>query len=188
MYVHCTYKDIDYKKKDDTRSYDYIGWWVSKSPSSGCTMGYSLNQSSSRHGGYFQHVVTTGCPEGTSWCVHFCVFVTDSFAMASGKWDCWMRCLLGSGTAGWDGSCVYNLIVRELSCSAMSDSLQSLDYSHQAPLSVGFPRQEYWRMLLFPLPGDLPNPGTEPASPGSPALQTGSLPLSHWGSSEECRL
>ena len=35
----------------------------------------------------------------------------------------------------------------------------------QAPLSVGFPRQEYWSGLLFPSPGDLPDPGTEPQSP-----------------------
>ena len=36
---------------------------------------------------------------------------------------------------------------------------------HQAPPSMGFPRQEYWSGLLFPSPGDLPDPGTEPASP-----------------------
>ena len=35
----------------------------------------------------------------------------------------------------------------------------------QAPLSMGFPRQEYWRGLLFPSPGDLPNPGIKPAFP-----------------------
>ena len=34
-----------------------------------------------------------------------------------------------------------------------------------APLSMGFPRQEYWRGLPFPPPGDLPNPGIKPASP-----------------------
>ena len=34
-----------------------------------------------------------------------------------------------------------------------------------APLSTGFSRQEYWGGLLFPPPKDLPNPGTEPASP-----------------------
>ena len=37
--------------------------------------------------------------------------------------------------------------------------------AHQAPLSMGFPRQEYWRGLPFPSPGDLPNPGSEPSSP-----------------------
>ena len=35
----------------------------------------------------------------------------------------------------------------------------------QAPLSVGFPRQEYWSELPFPSPVDLPDPGVEPASP-----------------------
>ena len=43
----------------------------------------------------------------------------------------------------------------------------------QAPLSVGFPRQEYWSRLPSPSPGDLPDPGIEP---GSPALQADSLP------------
>ena len=40
----------------------------------------------------------------------------------------------------------------------------------QAPLSMGFPRQEYWTGLPFPLPGDLPDPGIELISPASPAL------------------
>ena len=37
--------------------------------------------------------------------------------------------------------------------------------SHQAPLSMGFSRQEYWSGLSFPSPGDLPDPGIEPTSP-----------------------
>ena len=37
--------------------------------------------------------------------------------------------------------------------------------ARQAPLSMGFPRQEYWSGLLFPSPGDLSNPGTEPVFP-----------------------
>ena len=37
--------------------------------------------------------------------------------------------------------------------------------AHQAPLLMGFPRQEYWSGLPFPSPGDLPDPGVEPASP-----------------------
>ena len=52
----------------------------------------------------------------------------------------------------------------------------------QAPLSVGFSRQEYWRGLPFLSPGDLPDPGIEPVSSKSPALQADSLPLNHWGS------
>ena len=42
--------------------------------------------------------------------------------------------------------------------------------AHQAPLSMGFPRQEYWSGLPFSPPGDLPDPGTEPMSLKSPAL------------------
>ena len=42
--------------------------------------------------------------------------------------------------------------------------------AHQAPLSMGFSRQEYWSGLPCPPPGDLPNPGMEPASLTSPAL------------------
>ena len=37
--------------------------------------------------------------------------------------------------------------------------------AYQASLSVGFSRQEYWSGLLFPSPGDLPDPGIEPRSP-----------------------
>ena len=40
--------------------------------------------------------------------------------------------------------------------------------AYQAPLSMGFSRQEYWSGLPFPSPGDLPDPRIEP---GSPALQ-----------------
>ena len=41
----------------------------------------------------------------------------------------------------------------------MSDSFAtSWTAAHQAPLSMGFPRQEYWSGLSFPSPGNLPNP------------------------------
>ena len=52
----------------------------------------------------------------------------------------------------------------------------------KAPLSMAFSRQEYWSGFPFPPPGDLPNPGIEPTSPASPALQVDSLPRSHLGS------
>ena len=44
--------------------------------------------------------------------------------------------------------------------------------AHQAPLSIGFSRQEYWSGLPCPSPGDLPNPGIKPRSP---ALQADAL-------------
>ena len=46
----------------------------------------------------------------------------------------------------------------------------------QAPLSLGFPRQEYQSGLPFPSPGDFPNSRTEPVSLVPPALQADSLP------------
>ena len=42
--------------------------------------------------------------------------------------------------------------------------------ARQAPLSMGFSRQEYWSELPFPAPGDLPDPGFEPRSLASPIL------------------
>ena len=51
--------------------------------------------------------------------------------------------------------------------------------AHQIPLPKGFSRQEYWSALPFPPPGDLPDPGMEPASLTSPALQADSLRPSH---------
>ena len=45
--------------------------------------------------------------------------------------------------------------------------------AHQAPLSMGFSRQEYWSGLPCPSPGDLPDPGIEPVSLTSPALAGG---------------
>ena len=45
--------------------------------------------------------------------------------------------------------------------------------AYQAPLSMGFSREEYWSGLPFPSPGDLPYPGIQP---GSPALQADALP------------
>ena len=69
-------------------------------------------------------------------------------------------CLLPSGGGGLDAKLCPTLVTPwTVAC--------------QAPLSMGFSRQEYWNGLPFPSPGDLPNPGIEP---GSPALQADSLP------------
>ena len=54
----------------------------------------------------------------------------------------------------------------------MSDSATPWAVAHQAPLSMGFSRQEYWSGLPFPSKGDLPNAGIKPRSP---ALQGDSL-------------
>ena len=50
-------------------------------------------------------------------------------------------------------------------CSIVSDSVIPWTVAHQAPLSTGFSRQEYWSGLPFASPEDLPNPGIETTSP-----------------------
>ena len=58
-----------------------------------------------------------------------------------------------------------------LSHSVMSNSFATpWTVACQAPLSMGFSRQEYWSGLPFPPLGDLLNPGTEPTSPASPYI------------------
>ena len=54
------------------------------------------------------------------------------------------------------------------SCVALFVTLWTV--AHQAPLSIGFSRQEYWSGLPCHSPGDLPSPGIEPVSLMSPAL------------------
>ena len=58
-----------------------------------------------------------------------------------------------------------------------------IDCSYQAPVSMGFSRQEYWSGLPFPSPGDLPNPGINPRSS---ALQADSLPTELQGKHPNC--
>ena len=68
-------------------------------------------------------------------------------------------------------------------CCSVAQSCQTLfstpwTVAYQAPLSMGFAKQEYWSELPFPSPGDLPNPGINPMSAAS---QADSLPLNHQG-------
>ena len=68
--------------------------------------------------------------------------------------------------------CVHVCSVAKL-CLTLCDPMDC-----QGPLSMGFPRQEYWSGLPFPPPGDLPDPGIELRS----VLQADSIPLSYQGS------
>ena len=69
--------------------------------------------------------------------------------------------------AAWMHACLVT--------SVASDSLRphGVYVAHQAPLSVGFPRQEYWRRVPFPPPGELPDLGIKLSSLMSPALADG---------------
>ena len=76
-------------------------------------------------------------------------------------------------------TCLWKSYLKELlfKCSVVSDSFEtSWTVAQQAPLSVGFPRQEYWSGLPFPSPRDFRDPGMElgsPVSPLPPALAGG---------------
>ena len=82
--------------------------------------------------------------------------------------------LLAKTSGGLNYFCFIKLlcVLSPFSCV----HLFATPWTHQAPLSMGFSRREYWSGLPCPPPGDLPDPRIEP---GSPALQADSLPLSH---------
>ena len=71
------------------------------------------------------------------------------------------------------------------SCPGLFDPV---DYRLQAPLSMGISRNEYWCGLPCPPPGDLPNAGTESASPVSPSLWEDTLPAEAPGLNMKMRL
>ena len=78
----------------------------------------------------------------------------------------WRQGLMKRPLLGKVGPFLWNEHVRMLSCPVVSDSFATpRTVPHQALLSMGFPRQEYWSGLSFPSPGDLPNPGIKPMSP-----------------------
>ena len=65
--------------------------------------------------------------------------------------------------------CVCVCALRHFSCVQLFATPWTI--THQAPLSLGFPRQKYWSGLPFPSPGDLLDWGIKPVSPVAPALQ-----------------
>ena len=68
--------------------------------------------------------------------------------------------LQGEGVLPSWGICEVKSVTQ---CVRLLATLRTV--AHQAPLSMGFSRQEYWSRLPFPSPGNLPNPGSEPQSP-----------------------
>ena len=93
-------------------------------------------------------------------------------------WLAWAMHNLSLGFAACPACCQHNIPV----LSNVWLFVTPWTVACQAPLSMGFSRQEYWNGLPFPTPGYLPNPGIEPEAPAVPALQSDSLLLSHLGS------
>ena len=114
--------------------------------------------------GWFSRVIITGVSKfNTAW-------ISDCHTIPNKQFPDWE-----SAERLPLGCCLCCYTVAQL-CLTFATSWT---VAHQAPLSVGIPRQEYWSRLSFPSPGYLPGPGIELTSP---ALQADSSPLSHQGS------
>ena len=139
-----------------------------------------------------------GCQAASTGVVSFCIPANNiwracfstTYKMAGYKT---LRMLANwLGRSCWTGLCFHSAIGSIHSCQRalfvnvsditslpclkprwlqLSTSATPWTVARQAPLPMGFPRQEYWNWLLFPSPGDLPKLGVEP---GSPALQADS--------------
>ena len=109
-------------------------------------------------GGAVRPAVPSKCQlSPSSQCDTGCLTVCLSFPICTTRWPTSYS------------SQIFLIPVSE-SCSVMSDSATPWTVACQAPLSMGFSRQEYWNGLPCPPPGDLPDPGIEPASHVSLAL------------------
>ena len=82
-----------------------------------------------------------------------------------------LKLLSSSSSSALQGPLPVEVKVKSLSRVQLFATPWTVAY--QAPLSMGFSRQECWSGLPFPSPGDLPDPGIKP---GSPALQADNLP------------
>ena len=73
-------------------------------------------------------------------------------------------------------------------CGAVTGPFSAIPWTvaRQASLSIGFSRQEYWRGLPFPPPGDLPDTGTEPTSPASLVWQSLLYHCTTWEAHTSC--
>ena len=103
------------------------------------------------------------------------------------------RCDLISESSGYFGKWYIvksiserETVVRACSVSSVaSNSVTPWTIAHQAPLSMGFSRQEYWSGLPCPPPEEPTDPGIEPTFPASPALQVDCLPTKPLGSPQK---
>ena len=100
------------------------------------------------------------------------LFGSDIHLSASQLWQekawCWLNWQLPPEPHSWNGVGVYACMPCRFSRVWLCMTLWTV--AHQAPLSTGFSRQEYWSGLSCPPPGSLPDPGIELTSLTSPTL------------------
>ena len=104
------------------------------------------------------------------WKEELCLILKETYNLSSKsrsfqQWCRYYWCLF---VFSWHSSHVWVHAKLLQSCSILCAMLGTV--SRQAPLSMGFSRQEYWSGLPSPPPGDLPDPGIKPASLMSPVL------------------
>ena len=129
--------------------------------------------------------------------VHFC-FLPNHFRVLFGEFNLFVRVCTHSSILAWrisqaaepgglqstglqrdttksDLTRMHALMLSHFSRVWLFEILWTI--AHQASLSMGFSRQEYWSQLPCPPLGDLPDPGIDPASLSLLHWQAGSLPL-----------
>ena len=111
--------------------------------------------------------------KGPMWLLQMKLHQALMTASLKGIWGLRMSDLISQSSI----SCVHAKLLQL--CPTLCNPM---DCNPPGLLSMGFSRQEYWSGLPFPFPGDLPDPGIQPAFSVSPALQMDSLPLSYQGS------
>ena len=112
--------------------------------------------------------------EANSWrtTTHYKVQNQSKEPDSSGRYNFWLKYPINLA----DGLKTINKVTK-FACAQLLSSVWPFatpwTVARQAPLSMGFPRQEHWSRLPFPPPGDLPTPRTEPGSLVSPVSSGG---------------
>ena len=171
-----------------------------------CSLGSQLSCCTALGGAYFVVFPIKGVPGaqcgGSSapwnwkmllpclWCLEYLHFNSQKLT-SSGGWNLRVGKYFYHGALRKPGKIPYQHVyvcvcvcVCVLSCVQLFATPWTIAV-HQSPLSMGFSRQEYWSGLPFSSLGDLPDPGIEPTSLASLALQVDSLPLSYLGSKDK---
>ena len=120
-------------------------------------------------------------PHGTIWkkCFTSRRAITFKAGMAFQEGECICANVLSPAHYSYSPCPFLCVCVCTLSCAGLFTAPWTVAcQAPQAPLSMGFSRQEYWSGLPFPPPGDLPDPGIEPVSLSSPTLTGGSFTTS----------
>ena len=115
--------------------------------------------------------------QGSALYVPVCSYSFTSDSQPLGAWTVSISSVLSCGAK--QSMCLNACALVHFSRVRLFVTLWSV--ACQAPLSMGFSRQEYWSGLPFPSAGHLPNPGIKPISPASPALQVDSWPTEPCG-------